>query len=43
MSASQKGIYRPKRKGTCPHCQKVVDLANLAKYHGNKCKLVTQK
>ena len=35
--ANQKMTF--KMKGTCPHCNKTMDLGNLGKYHGNKCKL----
>ena len=26
-------------KGTCPHCNKTMDVGNLGKYHNDKCKL----
>jgi hypothetical protein len=29
-------IFR--KKASCPYCNKTMDIGNLAKYHGNKCK-----
>jgi len=29
-----------RKKGTCPNCNKTMDLGNLAKYHGIKCKTI---
>ena len=35
---SNKGISPPKDR--CPHCGKIASMANLIKWHGNKCKVV---
>jgi hypothetical protein len=29
-----------RKKAACPHCNKTMDIGNLAKYHGNKCKFI---
>ena len=43
MSEEQKQVLRDKAllrpKVVCPYCSKELDLANFARYHGDRCKL----
>lgn len=39
---SDRGVCRgPKPVKQCPHCDRIIDVANYSRYHGNKCKYST--
>ena len=40
LNRIKSGTHPSQIKKTCPHCSKICDTANYAKWHGDKCKVL---